>query len=934
MASTAVRFPKCSCHAGTELTGTDISTFSVSPQAIVFRSFQPNKLYEATITFKNLSYRCEYLRVACPASHVFSLSAPQAAESSLRVCSGLTVTYKIHFTPEANKDYSCLLHVLTDHGEMTVPLCAHADRGMLQLPDTFVANPCPVKGSNSTTLFLRNAENEECMWRASVDAPFTVFPAYGTVPGNGGLVPVEVQFSPSACQRYDGTISFYLGPDGDMIQDMAVSGEGVEADVRLEPSSIEFIDTYVTRERQTVVQVANNSGHTIHFSWKGDYDDEEVVQDPSLAGEGSHNQYNDTVFSIEPSKGVLYDRGVREFTVTFNPQLAIRSTSIAYLDVVGKSNRLPLTIVGRGVGPQCRLEYTRLNIGDIFMNELHEYEITIENTGCIEAVYTVLPPTTLMGRRFSFTPDKGVLAPAESQVLKVQLQSDIIGAINEIFPVHLHGSVTDLTLQFKGRILGPTYHFDIHELDFGNVSYNFWHSRTFYISNTSRIPMNFSLRLPYDSPFKEEFVITPSSGCIPPKHAQIVQVNFLSNTVGEYDTAILMDMADVGDAVDCLPLKAICMVPPLYLTSEKLSYGLCFVGYDYVVNLEVANDTPMSGKFEISMLDVDGLKEKVQVTIGSTDQDSTISILEPHSRVQVPITLRTLDIGSISFSLSLHILGSTEAHQTAFVTAMSRGPPLEVEPAQVSFGRIKVLSTEIQEVVFKNPSPIEAHLTMSLASSGKEQDSKKEVKKVFSISPTESVIEPFGKAVLRVEANLDAAMTFRDSIIVNVRHSPDCIKPIPVVAVGRGYALVPDVELSEFNILPLVPHAAGEKNSEESPQDSHQGDKKRRPVGRKGGKAEGDKLPPVKGFKGEKQAAAAPDKPAAPRSAPSPSTAGQSRASAPSSAPVPPLDPLPEKTKPSPITTGKPKSSPTSTRRGGEKVDVPPSRSAHVKHED
>lgn len=48
------------------------------------------------------------------------------------------------------------------------------------------------------------------------------------------------------------------------------------------------------------------------------------------------------------------------------------------------------------------------------MHALHEYCVSIENVGCIEARYVVLPPSTHMGKYFTFSPSRGVLSPAAS----------------------------------------------------------------------------------------------------------------------------------------------------------------------------------------------------------------------------------------------------------------------------------------------------------------------------------------------------------------------------------------------------------------------------------------------------------------------------------------------------------------------------------------
>lgn len=787
--SDGFQHPAATASSPKKAAGDPDTPFSVTPEEIVFRSFKPNTTYEALITFKNRSKKCAFLRVSTPESHVFSLTAPKAAETSMKVACGLTVTYTVLFTPDANKDYVCELNLVTDEGLMTVPLRAYADRGRLTLPDAFEVEPTPVKGSLTSTLFLRNEGEKDCIWKASVDAPFCVFPPFGSVPCNGGLVPVEVHFAPFLPQKYQSSIRFFLGPDGDVVQELPVSGQGLELDIRMD-RSLKFMDTFVTREHQRVVKVSNESNYTVHFCWRK----EGEAQNTSILDEieNASNTYLDTVFSIEPCAGVIYGRGAREFTVTFNPLVQSETTTTAYLDISGRAEQLPLLLSGKGLGPRCKLEFAHLNVGDIYINELHEYEVYLENTSPIETVYTVLPPETLMSRKFTFTPDNGVLLPGASQLLKIQLQSDLIGSLNETFPIHLHGCTSDLTIQFKGRVLGPIYHFDIRELDFGNVSYNFWHSRTFSISNTSRIPMKYSLHLLDGSPFAGEFKISPSEGLIPEKHAQVIQVDFLSNTVGEYDTAIVLDLEDVGDAVDSLPLKAFCMVPRLYLTTNKISFGRCFVGYDYVMNLEVANDTSMCGKFEIKMVATDELKEKVHVSIGDPTSDTPIHILEPHSHVQVPIALCTKDIGNINFSLALRVLGSSLSESdTALVLAASRGPVIEFQPSSVSFGRVKVLEHAERTLVLTNTSPIEACINIGLTKARGEDA-------VFQIEPTSAVIQPFDKLPVKVSAFLDEAMAFKNFIDVDIKYSPNSVPPIPIKAHGDGFALVPDVDLADF----------------------------------------------------------------------------------------------------------------------------------------
>lgn len=48
-----------------------------------------------------------------------------------------------------------------------------------------------------------------------------------------------------------------------------------------------------------------------------------------------------------------------------------------YCDVSGRESRLPLRIRGEGVGPLVEFSFDRLNIGNVFVNSKHSYEVRI-----------------------------------------------------------------------------------------------------------------------------------------------------------------------------------------------------------------------------------------------------------------------------------------------------------------------------------------------------------------------------------------------------------------------------------------------------------------------------------------------------------------------------------------------------------------------------
>lgn len=869
--------------------------FEICPSEVVFNSFSANMTYTATLELKNRASTNEYVRIAQPDSHVFSVqlvkgsSAEPNAKSS-KVAAGLAATFQITFSPDSNiEDYHSELTILTERGECTVPLHAFANRGSLELPSSYVLHAAPVKGTSETTIFLRNTSGQPCAWRVEVEelavaathsnsraSPdksrlqqhppmFVVSPDHGTAApflesqnDAVSITPISVQFNAKHLQpgSYASYLRFFLSPEGDVVQTVPMSVEVVELPgVCIEQDVIEFADTYVTTERQAVVRLTNTSDETIQFRWQN--------TPPFTLGESSSScddglaslvrTHSSDVFSIEPNTGTLYGRGSREFTITFNPRLAVPYDTVLNLDVTGRQLPLPLTLHGHGLGPRCELSFDRLQIGSVYLNAVHEYEVELRNACPIDAYYHIIPPlsseSTVFTSKFTFTPSSGTLRPGEGVTLTIRLQSDAIGSFSEHFSVHLRGSLNALPLVLRGRVMGPSFQCDIEELDFGNVSYNLWHIRTFSITNTSQIPMNYHLQLPPNVPYAEEFIITPNRGVLGPMNTASVEVRFISNTVGEYDTALMIQVAEIGDALDSIPIKAMCHVPLLYTTTERLTFGCIFVGQPFTLNAEVVNDTALTGKFVLALTGElpENSEVPAEVSIGPGELPDNVHLLEPHQKTLVPITITASCPGSLIFSLALRVLGLelvTDTDERAarphaiLVTASSSGPNVEVEPSSINFGSVPVLKTNERELTLQNTSPIPApftilaktgkgkagqHATISMESSTDLVDSF--VRPVFSVEPAEGVLEPHSTLKVVVRVYPDEAFTFTGELVVRVPHLSESKMPVVALkATGKGFALVSErslelVDLGDaFTDTPLeeqiVVHNRGRRDQE------------------------------------------------------------------------------------------------------------------------
>lgn len=119
--------------------------------------------------------------------------------------------------------------------------------------------------------------------------------------------------------------------------------------------------------------------------------------------------FADEIFEIRPLDGEIWARSEIEVTVFFRPRTTTEYGSHAFLDCIGREERLPLRLGGSGIGPKVVLSFDVLDMGDVFINSRHVHEVTLLNRGDIAADWTLQAPQTPFARKFRFGPMKGTL---------------------------------------------------------------------------------------------------------------------------------------------------------------------------------------------------------------------------------------------------------------------------------------------------------------------------------------------------------------------------------------------------------------------------------------------------------------------------------------------------------------------------------------------
>jgi hydrocephalus-inducing protein len=284
-------------------------------------------------------------------------------------------------------------------------------------------------------------------------------------------------------------------------------------------------------------------------------------------------------FRIDPIEGDLWPGGSQ---VLFKPNEARRYEQIAWLDVVGREQRLPLSLIGDGEGAKLESSFQTLDIGCVYIGSTHLYEVVLANKGFIEAQYQFCSSNTIFSSCFHFEPASGVISIDNYQAVQITFHSNQLGQFNETFHVRIEGNPNVLPITISGQIIGPTFYFDQAQLKFGLVSYGFQTTLPCHLFNTSLVPMPFHLHIDQNKHRKSnailtsesddddsnrsqrnnpknessEFQIRPANGIIPPQSEIKIHVDFIPKLLQKYDTFLHVDVDGVGKNIFSLPVTA------------------------------------------------------------------------------------------------------------------------------------------------------------------------------------------------------------------------------------------------------------------------------------------------------------------------------------------------------------------------------------------
>ncbi|XP_077145064.1 hydrocephalus-inducing protein homolog isoform X4 [Ranitomeya variabilis] len=816
--------------------------FRPFPSEIIFQNYIPCETYEVPLVLRNNDKVPRLVKVTQESSPYFQIVSPN--DVCHKVAPGMPSTFRVLFTPEENKDYVHELICITEREKFVVPVRAIGARAMLDFPDQIRFEVCPVKCNTQKTLLVRNIGNREARFQLLTQRPFQVEPV-SAVLDTGICMQVTMEFQPMEVgdHRHHMVIHYDTGED----LHVALYGAAADMNMRLDKNSLTIEKTFLSLANQRTVTICNRSDVVAHFQWKEFASQEEEERqkqrlcsdllaeeeqetdrfleqcgaDPalrerlSLLSRTFHNRrgaadvgamlFSDSVFQLEPVEGDVWPNSSVQVTVVFRPQAARIYQRTVYCDITGRESRLPLRLRGEGLGPKLCFNFDELDIGKVFVGSTHNYEVILRNEGAIDGLFSLAPHTSALASCFTFTPGEGIILPDGHQAVQVALCCHVLGDFSEDFHFIVDGSPDDVTLTIRGCIIGPTFHFSVPALHFGDMSFGFPETLSCSLNNTSLVPMSFSLRVPgdgsgdpsitshshilgdQDAPWRRqqhggrrprEFTITPSTGTIRSQGLLDIEVTLCSNTVKKYELALVVDVDGIGEEVLALPVTGRCLVPPLFLENIAVTYNRCFLGFPYERTVTLRNPSGLRGCYVFLP---QGSDSSCRVLY---DSPQPPGIIEAHGSVDIPIVLRAQQIGELSARAHIAVYGSPQPPLDVRLLCIGEGPVVHVDPSEVDFGDIPVLTDVLRTVRLCNQSQIPAHFQATMTRK----------RSLWRVEPSCGEVLPEGEVHLTLVAFLDDTVAFRDTVQLLIMDSSTYL--IPVFAVGTGTTIVTDRPLA------------------------------------------------------------------------------------------------------------------------------------------
>ncbi|XP_011879969.1 PREDICTED: hydrocephalus-inducing protein homolog [Vollenhovia emeryi] len=765
---------------------------------------------------------------------------------STTVAPGLVHIYNIRFSPSEKRDYEYHVEFINDTEIFAVPVIAIGPRPILDIPDRIEVPATAVKIPSSKTILIRNIGDAPAIFTFYSDSScFFVEPSKGTL-GEEETMQLTVNFLSEKSGDFEANL--FLNYESGEKLCLTLQSSAINCTIRIDRGSIRMENTYLGLSRSKVLTIHNRSDHVVRFLWMRFKDKDtdvqrkeeykklfqlvhsvEVVRRVSLvhyniclpdihelvcqriytdeiASLTNENfRYNHMSFLLTPEvifcdslatlntiEGEIWPQSSTDITVIFRAMEVGEISSVAYLEVTGREDRIPLSLHGTGKGPVFHLNVITIDLSNILLCSMHNYEIIAANNGhiCGTLVHKARP--TDFGGIINITPYALTLKPNEHKSFNLSFSSSRKGDFMERIDFVIKESLEVLSLHIKGCVVCPTLHFDKSSLDFDATALGFSRRQEVSLRNLSLVPVTFGVTIMEDgdqasltheefatSEVKpsfptnpREFTIIPQKGVVQAHSSLKLKVSYIANVARTGRTNMRVDMWDSDSDSVILPVSFCGAIPSLSIKPAEINIRFSFINFPYARCINIENDSDLDGYFYIVPQTI---SENISVIYSLSSYQG---FLKARQSKTIDVTIITKLLGKQTTTLNMLTMGEQAPITSCTIICNGQGPVVSIQPICLNFGEIQVLQNKVMNFHIINDSPIPAQFKLT---SPKKKSS-------WLVEPTFGEVEQNKSAEIKVKLFLRDTGKYTDNIIVHVINSRSF--SINIIATGIGCSVV------------------------------------------------------------------------------------------------------------------------------------------------
>ncbi|XP_018351386.1 PREDICTED: hydrocephalus-inducing protein-like [Trachymyrmex septentrionalis] len=744
--------------------------FKVSPSIVLFQRFVPGNLYNMTLTIQNLTKMSRSLKLSRDPDPFFSVEY-HGSNYSTMIAPGLVQIYNVRFSPSEKRDYEYRIKFISDIEVFMIPVIAIGLRPILDIPDQIEIPATAVKIPSSKTILVRNIGDAPATFNfCSESSCFSIEPAKGILEEEK-MMQLTANFLSKKSGDFEANV--LLNYESGEKLCLMLRSSAINCTIRIDRRSIRMEDTYLGLSRSKVLTIHNRSDYIVKFQWMRFKDNETDVQrkeeyknlfqlvhrveivrrvnlvhyniclpdihelvcqriytDEIASLTNEDFRYNHTSFLLMPEEGEIWPQSSADITVIFQAMEVGEISSVAYLEVMGREDRIPLSLHGTGKGPVLHLNVITIDLSSIFLCSVHNYEIVAANHGHIYGTLIYKERPTDFGGTISITPNARTLKPDQYKSFNLSFSSNRKGDFIERIDFVIKESLEVLSLYIKGCVICPTLHFDKHTLDFDETALGFIQTQEVSLYNLSVVPVTFSVTIMEDGDqtpltYEEfatskvkpsfptnprEFTVIPQTGVVQAHSSLKLKVSYIANVVRTGRTNMRVDMWDSDSNPIILPLSFCGAIPSLSIKPMEINIRFSFINFPYSRSINVENDSDLDGYFYIVPQTI---SENMFIVYSLSSYQG---FLKARQSKTIDITIITKNLGRQTTTLNMLTMGEQAPVMSCVIICNGRGPVVSVQPICLNFGEIQVLQDKIMNFNIINDSPIPAQFKLTSVS--------------------------------------------------------------------------------------------------------------------------------------------------------------------------------------------------------------------------